>query len=39
MALKVAKRGYVMVTGEIVLNNDTAGLMGNEHVRRAYLGI
>ena len=39
MALKVAKRGYVMVTGEIVLNSDTAGLMGNEHVRRAYLGI
>jgi len=39
MALKVAKRGYVMVTGEIVMNSDTAGLMGNEHVRRAYLGI
>jgi branched-chain amino acid transport system ATP-binding protein len=39
MALKVAKRGYVMVTGEIVLSGDTAGLMGNEHVRRAYLGI
>ena len=39
MALRVAKRGYVMVTGEIVLTSDTAGLMGNEHVRKAYLGI
>ncbi len=39
MALKVAKRGYVMLTGEIVLSSDTTGLMGNEHVRRAYLGI
>jgi branched-chain amino acid transport system ATP-binding protein len=39
MALKVAQRGYVMVTGEIILSNDTAGLMGNDHVKRAYLGI
>lgn len=39
MALKVAKRGYVMVTGEIILTSDTASLMGNDYVKRAYLGI
>jgi branched-chain amino acid transport system ATP-binding protein len=39
MALKVAQRGYVMITGEIILSSDTSGLMGNEHVKRAYLGI
>lgn len=39
MALKVAQRGYVMITGEIILSSDTSGLMGNEHVKKAYLGI
>jgi branched-chain amino acid transport system ATP-binding protein len=39
MALKIAQRGYVMVTGEIILSSDTSGLMGNEHVKRAYLGV
>jgi branched-chain amino acid transport system ATP-binding protein len=39
MALKVAKRGYVMTTGEIVLNGDTNDLVKNEEVRKAYLGL
>jgi len=39
MALKVAQRGYVMATGEIILNSDTKVLLRNEDVKRAYLGI
>ena len=39
MALKVAQRGYVMATGEIILNSDTKVLLQNEDVKRAYLGI
>ena len=39
MALKVAQRGYVMATGEIILNSDTKTLLRNEDVKRAYLGI
>jgi len=39
MALKVAQKGFVMVTGEIILTSDTASLLGNEHVKKAYLGI
>jgi branched-chain amino acid transport system ATP-binding protein len=39
MALKVVQRGYVMVTGKIILDSDASGLLGNEHVKRAYLGI
>jgi branched-chain amino acid transport system ATP-binding protein len=39
MALKVAKRGYVMTTGAIVLNGDTNDLVKNEEVRKAYLGL
>jgi branched-chain amino acid transport system ATP-binding protein len=39
MALKVAKRGYVMTTGEIVLDGDTVDLVKNEDIRKAYLGL
>ena len=39
MALKVAQRGYVMATGEIILSSDTKVLLRNEDVKRAYLGI
>jgi branched-chain amino acid transport system ATP-binding protein len=37
-ALQTAARGYVMETGEIVLADDAAALLGNDDVRKAYLG-
>jgi branched-chain amino acid transport system ATP-binding protein len=37
-ALALAHRGYVIETGEIVLSDTGANLLGNEQVRRAYLG-
>jgi branched-chain amino acid transport system ATP-binding protein len=39
MALKVANRGYVMQTGEIVLSGSAETLRSNEMVQKAYLGI
>ncbi len=39
MALSVAGRGYVLETGEIVLQDKAAALKENEMVRHAYLGI
>jgi branched-chain amino acid transport system ATP-binding protein len=38
MALEVANRGYVLQTGEVVLNDDAKALMSNDTVRKAYLG-
>lgn len=38
-ALKVANRGYVMETGRITLHDNSARLLANEDVRRAYLGM
>ena len=38
MALQVANRGYVLESGEIVLHDDADRLLGNDQVRRAYLG-
>jgi branched-chain amino acid transport system ATP-binding protein len=38
MAFSVAHRGYVMQTGEIVLDDTSAALRENEMVRKAYLG-
>jgi branched-chain amino acid transport system ATP-binding protein len=38
-ALRIAKRGYVLETGRIVLANDGASLLDDEDVKRAYLGI
>jgi branched-chain amino acid transport system ATP-binding protein len=38
MALSVAKRGYVLETGEIVLHDSAEALEENEVVRQAYLG-
>lgn len=38
MALAIAKRGYVLQTGNIVLTDDAKALMANETVRKAYLG-
>jgi branched-chain amino acid transport system ATP-binding protein len=38
MALSIAHRGYVMQTGEIVLQDTAAALQEDEMVRKAYLG-
>ncbi len=38
MALGAARRGYVIETGEIVLEDDADKLLGNDQVRKAYLG-
>ena len=38
MALNVASRGYVIETGRIVLEDEAQRLLGNEEVRKAYLG-
>jgi branched-chain amino acid transport system ATP-binding protein len=38
MALSVAKRGYVLETGEIVLKDSANALQENDMVRKAYLG-
>ena len=39
LALSVAKRGYVLQSGEFVLEGASAELMANDQVRAAYLGI
>lgn len=38
MALSIADRGYVLQTGEIVLEDDASALIENEMVQKAYLG-
>jgi len=38
MALSIADRGYVLSTGEIVLEGRAAELLNNEELKRAYLG-
>ena len=37
-ALKLAHRGYVLATGEIVLTDSAQALLDNSEVRKAYLG-
>ncbi len=39
IALNTADRGYVMQTGEIILEGDCKDLMENEQVRKAYMGM
>jgi branched-chain amino acid transport system ATP-binding protein len=39
MALQIAHRGYVLQTGEIVLEDTAKNLAANEMVQKAYLGI
>ena len=39
MALNVAHRGYVLETGQIVLEDDAQALQKNEQVQKSYLGI
>jgi branched-chain amino acid transport system ATP-binding protein len=38
LALKLANRGHVFETGTIALEGTSDDLLGNEHVRVAYLG-
>ncbi len=38
MALRLANRGYVLETGKITLQGPALELLGNEHVKKAYLG-
>lgn len=38
-ALKIADYGYVLETGRIVLEDTGQNLLGNDNVRKAYLGI
>jgi len=38
MALNLARRGYVLQTGRIILADTAANLASNEQVRQAYLG-
>ena len=38
MALGIAKRGYVLEAGRVVLEDDAASLAANDEVRAAYLG-
>jgi branched-chain amino acid transport system ATP-binding protein len=38
MALKIADRGYVLQTGQVVVQGTSSDLQSNETVRKAYLG-
>ena len=38
MALQTAHRGYVIESGRIVLEDEAKALLGNDQVRKAYLG-
>jgi branched-chain amino acid transport system ATP-binding protein len=38
-SLKLADRGYVIETGRIVQSGNGKNLLGNEHIKRAYLGL
>jgi branched-chain amino acid transport system ATP-binding protein len=38
MALRIADRGYVLQTGEIVLADTAENLLNNPLMREAYLG-
>jgi branched-chain amino acid transport system ATP-binding protein len=38
MALSIANRGYVLATGEIVLQDEASALLESEDLKRAYLG-
>lgn len=39
LALEIANKGYVLETGETVLEGSNKDLMGNEGLRKAYLGL
>ena len=37
-ALRLATRGYVLETGEVVMSDDASALLANDRIREAYLG-
>ncbi len=39
LALEIARHAYVLETGKVSLEGEASGLMDNEHVRQAYLGM
>jgi branched-chain amino acid transport system ATP-binding protein len=39
MALRLASRGYLLETGTMVTSGDTGSLLGNDYVRKAYMGL
>ncbi len=39
MALSIASRGYVLQTGEIVLDDSAPNLLNNPLMQKAYLGV
>ena len=39
MSLQIAERGYILEQGRIVLEGKSAGLLEDEHVKEAYLGL
>lgn len=39
MALKIANKGYVLQNGRIKMSDNSASLLANEEVRKAYLGL
>ncbi|MGA1861603.1 ABC transporter ATP-binding protein [Deferribacter thermophilus] len=39
LALSIADRGYVMETGNIIMEDDAKALLNNEEVKKAYLGM
>ena len=38
-SLEIADRGYVLENGHVVLEGKSAGLLQNDHVKKAYLGL
>ncbi len=38
LALSIARRGYVLQTGRIVLQGSAQSLLGDDPIREAYLG-
>ena len=38
MALMIARRGYVLENGRIVLEGSNSELMNNDKVKKAYIG-
>ena len=38
MALQTARRGYVLESGKLVLEDEATALLGNDRVRKSYLG-
>ncbi len=39
LAFKLSRRGYVLETGEIVMQGTTEELANNDHIKKAYLGV